>query len=123
VIEASKDGSQYFEDGYQSTRELLHAVPALDAIMVATDLQGLGAIRAIKKAGLTTPENIRVISLTGHPIGATLETAMTSMQVPSREMGECTTKLMIERIENGDHTSVRHQQIVFDTMLISRETT
>ncbi|MFD1485064.1 LacI family DNA-binding transcriptional regulator [Lacticaseibacillus baoqingensis] len=123
VVAASKDGSQYFEDGYQATKELLKMVPSLDAIMVATDLQALGVIRAVKKAGLSVPEDVRIISLTGHPVGATLETAMTSMQVPSREMGECATKLMIERIESEDHSAIRHQQIVFQTMLMTRETT
>ena len=40
-----------------------------------------------------------VISLTGHAIGGMLETAMTSMELPGREMGQWAADMILEDIE------------------------
>ncbi|MFD1319394.1 LacI family DNA-binding transcriptional regulator [Loigolactobacillus zhaoyuanensis] len=123
VVDAQFDSRKYFEDGYLSTKHLLEQLPDLDGLMVATDMQGLGAIRAIKNSGRQIPQDICLISLTGNSIGATLETALTSMEVPSIDIGKYTTKLVIEQIENAQQEEPRLQHIVFQSTLVERETT
>lgn len=123
VIETSLECSHYFEDGYQAAKTFLEEIPGLDGIMVATDMQGLGAIRAIKEFGRKIPEDIKVISLTGHSIGAYLETALTSMEVPAVDMGIHTTKMIIDLIETIEEKKIRLQHVVFQSMLVERETT
>ena len=91
--------------------------------MAATDMQGLGAIRAIKESGRKIPEDIKVISLTGHSIGAYLETALTSMEVPAVDMGIHTTKMIIDLIETIEEKKIRLQHVVFQSTLVERETT
>ena len=65
-----------FEYGYECTQQLLDETSELDAIIASVDVQGLGAIRAITERKLSVPDNIRVISLTGHNVGAMLETSI-----------------------------------------------
>lgn len=77
-----------FEYGYQCTEDLLNQNPDLDAIMAAVDIQGMAAIRALKDRKIRVPEQIRLVSLTGHSIGGLLETTMTSLEIPAHEMGE-----------------------------------
>lgn len=50
-----------------------------------------------------------------------METTMTSMEIPSFEMGKKATKMLIDEIEdsNNDQKSVQH--LVFDTVLVKRE--
>ena len=123
VAESSVPKGNYFKDGYDGTLQLLEQDPDLDAIIVAVDMQGIGVIRALKERQITIPKKIKVISLTGNSIGGLLETAMTSMEMPAREMGQQVTKMIVESIEAEPENmpSIRH--MVFETSLIERETT
>ncbi len=91
--------------------------------MVAVDMQAMGAIRAIKKSGRKIPNDIRLISLTGHSIDSILETALTSMEIPAIEMGHYATEVIINLIESSEETKRRRQHIVFESILRERETT
>ena len=84
--------------------------------------QGIGVFRALKESGKKVPE-IKVISLTGHAIGGMLETAMTSMELPGREMGQWAADMILEDIEAADDEKPSVQHMVFGTKLIERETT
>ena len=112
-----------FEYGYQCAGQLLDENPKLDAIMAAVDVQGLGAVRAIKERGLRVPEDIRLVSLTGHKVGGMLETSMTSLEVPAREMGEKVAKMLIEEIEAPTGQKPSPQHLVFAAKLVEREST
>lgn len=112
-----------FEHGYECANQLLDDVPHLDAIMAAIDIQGLGAIRALTERRVRVPEEIKVISLTGHAVGAMLETSMTSMEMPAREMGMRAAQMVIDAIDtpSGEKPGVQH--LTFAAMLAEREST
>ena len=112
-----------FHDGLDGTKHLLEIDPELDAILAETDLQGLGATRALKELGIPCPKKIKIISLTGFSLGPMLETAMTSIEVPSPEMGRAALRLLIDRIEAKDKKKPSLQHIVFNATLVERETT
>lgn len=109
------------EYGYQCALNLLEQNPDLDAVMAAVDVQGIGAMRALKVQGIKFPDQIRIISLTGHIIGGMLETTMTSMEMPAREMGMRAALMTIHDIESpsGQNTSPHH--LVFTSSLVERE--
>lgn len=109
------------EYGYQCTLELLDKNPDLDAIMAAVDIQGMAAMRALKENGIKVPEQIRVISLTGHVIGEMLETAMTSMEMPACEMGRKAVQMTIDEIEAPSDQKPSSQHLVFSPSLVERE--
>lgn len=110
------------EYGYDCVLELLESNPKLDAIMVAVDVQGIGATRALKEKGYL-PNKIRVISLTGHVIGGMLETAMTSMEIPAYEIGTKAARMTIDDIEAPTGKKSAPQHLVFDSSLVEREST
>ena len=112
-----------FGYGYESANQLLDENPALDAIIAAVDVQGLGAIRAVAERGLKIPEQIKIMSLTGHRVGRMLETTMTSMEMPAFQMGESAAKLAIEAIEADPKHKPARRHINFATMLVEREST
>lgn len=112
-----------FEYGYECTSRLLDSCPDLDAIIAAVDVQGLGAIRALKGQGISIPEQVRLISLTGHTVGGMLETSMTSLEMPAREMGEKATKMILEEIEAPSGQKPSPQHLVFSAVLAEREST
>lgn len=110
-----------FEYGYRCTEALLDQNPALDAIMAAVDVQGIGAMRALKERGKRVPEEIRLISLTGHSIGGLLETPMTALEIPAREMGEKATRMLIDEIEAPADAKPAPQHLTFPAALVERE--
>lgn len=112
-----------FEHGYECANQLLDDVPRLDAIMAAIDIQGLGAIRALTERKIRVPEEVKVISLTGHAVGAMLETSMTSMEMPAHEMGVRAAQMLIDAVDapSGEKPSVQH--LTFATVLAEREST
>ncbi|WP_411678300.1 LacI family DNA-binding transcriptional regulator [Caproicibacter sp.] len=113
----------YYQDGYDGTNRLLDQNPNLDGIMTATDVQGIGVIRALKERGVAFPEQVKIMSLTGHCIGGMLETSMTSIEMPSFEMGQKATQILVDEM-NADPESIQSvQHIVYHASLVERETT
>lgn len=112
-----------FEYGKSAAERLLDEDPELDAIMTAVDVQGMGAMRALRDRGLACPGDVRLMSLTGHSIGALLETPMTSMEVPAVEIGEKAARMSIERIEAPARSGNARQHLVFPPTLVERQTT
>ena len=112
-----------FAYGYDCANQLLDEHPDLDAILAAMDVQGLGAIRAASERGLRIPQQIKIISLTGHEVGAMLQTTMTSMEMPARLMGQKAARMVIEAIEAPDADKQAPQHLSFTMQLEEREST
>lgn len=112
-----------FDYGYLCAEDLLDQNPDLDGIIVAVDIQGMGALRSLKERGIKVPDQIRLISLTGHSIGAFLETTMTSLEIAAIEMGEKAARMIIDEIEAPADQKPSQQHLVFASTLVEREST
>lgn len=110
-----------FEYGYESTLQLMEDNDSLDAIIAAVDIQGLGVIRALTERGIHIPEQIKVMSLTGHAVGRMLETSMTSLEMPAEEMGNKAAKMLIDEIEASHRPTPQH--LTMSYQLVEREST
>ena len=123
IITDSPTGNlQHFRLGYNGVNELLERCPELDGVMVAVDLQGLGAIRAFKEKGIHLPDQMRLISLTGNTIGRLLETPMTAMEMPGSDMGREAVISIVEQIESHNISTLPARVSVFNYTLTERET-
>ena len=110
-----------FEYGYFCTESLLDQHPHLDAIMAAVDIQGIGALRALKDRQMSVPRDIRVISLTGNAIGDMLETSLTALEIPAYEIGRKAARMLIEEIEAPEGAKPPAQHLSFAATLVERE--
>ena len=109
--------------GYDCAVKLIDENMELDAILAATDAQGMGAIRALKDNGLHIPQDIRVLSMTGHRVGDMLETSLTSMELPGFEIGQKAAAMIIDSIETDDNHKPAVQHLTFSATLAEREST
>lgn len=123
LLVSSEQPVNSFEYGYECALQLLNDEPRLDSILAPVDLQGLGVLRALKEQDIKVPEQIKVISMTGHSIGRMLETGMTSMEMPAFEMGEKAAQLSIMEIEHPGEKPPTPQSIRFSYTLVEREST
>lgn len=119
AIVVSEDFDNRFEDGIRCTEQLLDEYYDLDGIMVSVDPIGLGVLRALRKRGMTVPEDLRLISLTGHDIGSMLDTTMSAMEIPAFDIGKKAASLLIEDLLTD--APYKQQDIVYDVTLTERE--
>ncbi len=121
ISAVSAQPNNSFDYGYQCAGELLDRNPRLDGLMAAVDIQGMGALRALKERSLAVPGRVRLISLTGHSIGGLLETGMTALELPAHEMGISAAAMLIEDIEAPASAGARPRHLTFNATLVERE--
>lgn len=112
-----------FEYGYECAKAMLDKDSEIDAILAAVDIQGLGAVRALKERNISVPEQVKVISLTGHEVSRMLETSITSMELPAHEMGTRITRMLLEEIEAPSDKKPSTQHVIFPATFVEREST
>ncbi len=81
------EGSYREEGGYAATRRLLELDDLPTAIFAVNDLAALGALRAMREAGLHSPENISIIGFNDLTIATQMSPQLTTMRLPLHEMG------------------------------------
>lgn len=102
-----------------ATEELLALKKRPDAIFTISDRMAIGAMLAIKKKGLTMPNDIALVSFNNEPIVSLVTPGITSVDIQSFEMGKAAAKLFIETMHNDKDMSEVEE--VLKPKLIIRE--
>lgn len=90
--------------GYKGMKRLLSEPDVPTAVFAAYDNIAYGAIRAIREANLRIPEDISVISIDANTTSEYLFPALTSINMPTQDIGELASVLLRKRLE-GQHTA------------------
>lgn len=85
---------------------------------MASDIQALGAIRALQQSSLRIPEDMAVVGFDNVELAELI--GLTTMKQPIREMGDLAVEKLMEKI-NGAPPSAKLQHR-FQTELIVRDT-
>jgi LacI family transcriptional regulator len=89
--------------GYTAMRTLLRRSPLPRAVFAANDMMAMGAMVAIREAGLRVPDDIAVAGFDDIPVANLLNPPLTTVaQFPER-LGRCAAEMLFERL-NGDVT-------------------
>ena len=89
-----------------------------DAVFVASDIMAIGALRAIRDAGLRVPEDIALAGFDDMPFAERSEPPLTTVRQPIVRMGGTAVEMLIDLIEHPD--SVPHR-IILPTELVVRK--
>lgn len=109
------------ELGYPVVRDLLASGHRFTAIFSFNDIAAIGAIRAIKDAGLRCPEDISVVGFDDIASAAYHTPSLTTIRQPLRRMGEMAAQQLLKRIQNP--TDAFPDTIMFEPELMTREST
>lgn len=110
-------GSDFSEaGGYRAMQRLLRAQP--DAVFAASDAIALGAMRAVRDAGLRIPEDIAFVGFDDLPLAPTAVPPLTTIRQPIRRMGQLAAETLLDILQNGPEPVRR---IILPTQLIIRE--
>ncbi len=102
--------------GFYAMQRILPFRP--DAIFVASDTMALGALRAIRQAGLAVPGDIAMVSFDDLPPATMAEPALTTVRQPIRRLGIKAVEVLLEVMENRTPTP---QQVILNTELVIRQ--
>lgn len=95
------DGPQYSDPAWLI--EQLRKMPALpDALICANDFIAIHLMTALKQMGVAIPGRIMVAGFDGTPQAAVVEPSLTTVQIPSADIGRLAADMLLERIENPD---------------------
>ena len=110
-----RHGDWGVDSGYEAARELLALEERPTAIFAANDMMAMGTIYAIQKAGLDVPGDVAVVGYDDRDFAAWIRPALTTVRMPSYEMGQAAARLLVQQInkeELEDATQITGQLIV-----------
>lgn len=118
--EMDYQGVRYsYQGGYQATRALLDAGRQFTALFAVADVMAIGAIRALRDAGLRVPEDVSVMGFDGLPLGGFLVPQLSTVSQSVQMLAQRSVSILTEAIENGGTT--RKETVPF--VLQQREST
>jgi LacI family transcriptional regulator len=105
------------DSGFEAARSLLKLRSRPTAIFAANDSMAIGALSALREAGVRVPEDIAVAGFDDIPIARHVNPPLTSVHVPIAELGERATEKLIDGLAHGDR-HVRRQDVLGTTLVI-----
>jgi LacI family fructose operon transcriptional repressor len=81
-----------------------------EALVLSNGLFSLGALQAIRHAGLRIPDEIALAGFDDDPWTALVEPGLTVIAQPTYEIGRTAMELLLQRIENPDRP-IRHVEL------------
>jgi LacI family transcriptional regulator len=102
--------------GYSAMQQLLPARP--DAVFAASDIMAIGAMRAVREAGLNVPDDIAFVGFDDLPLATLPSPRLTTIHQPVYQFGIKAVEILLDLIENGVKPARR---VIMDTELIIHE--
>lgn len=115
IVEAAFDAPS----GHAAMVELLGRGVAFDAAFVASDVVALGAIGALRDAGLRVPSDVSIVGFDDIPLAGYFDPPLTTVRLPAFELGQAAGRALLERITDQSIVS----RTLLPTELIVRAST
>src|SRR5690606_17933065 len=96
--------------------------PRADVIMFSSDVFAAGAILEANRSGIAVPTEVGITGFGGFDVGRHLTPKLTTMHIPSREIGEAAGRLLAERIEGKAESSGERIVDVGHTLVLGEST-
>ena len=113
--------TQYDEkSGYETCRQLLGLKEQPTAICAGNDMVAIGAMRAVKEAGLTIPGDISIVGYNDIWVAPLLSPPLTTVSYDLLNMGKVTFGLLLSLMKGNEDMQTK---IILEPKLIVREST
>jgi len=105
------------DSGFEAARRLLMLRSRPTAIFAANDSMAIGALSALREAGVHVPEEVAVVGFDDITIARHLNPPLTSVHVPIAELGERAMAKLTSALRDQDR-HVRRQDLLETTLVI-----
>jgi LacI family transcriptional regulator len=101
--------------GYAAMQRLLSHRP--DAVFIASDTMAFGALRALRDAGFSVPDDVALVGFDDLPTAGLSDPPLTTIRQPIRRIGAQAVETLIDMLTNGAQPPRR---ITLSTELVIR---
>ncbi len=109
-------GDYFAESGYTAVKKALENGAQWSAIFSANDQMAIGAMKAIKEANLSIPDDVSVIGVDGIYVTTLIDPPLTTVELPRFDMGYRAGTLLLEMIQKnsrcGEHIEMEGKMII-----------
>ncbi len=113
-----REGDFKQDSGYRLAREFLEMKRPPTALFVANNLMTVGAMLALKEAGVRIPQELAVVGFDDMDWAPILTPALTAVAQPAYALGTSAATLLMQRLEDPARPV---QEVVLKTHLVVRE--
>jgi LacI family transcriptional regulator len=115
ALEATGDFTE--QSGYRAARELLARRPRPTAIFAANDSMAVGAMSALREAGLRVPDDVAVAGFDDIPIARYMSPPLTTVHVAISELGARAVGRLLEAVR-GKNRHRRRAETLPTTLVV-----
>ena len=109
----------FIEEGQKAMEKLLVEGDVPDAIFATNDPTAIGAMKAIKKAGMKIPDDIALVGFSESKMAEVVDPPLTSVSQPTFEIGRTAAELLLRQINSEGFAAP--QTVTLDGKLNVRE--
>ncbi|NLU80583.1 LacI family transcriptional regulator [Micromonospora sp. HNM0581] len=110
--------------GTRATEELLRRGDPPTAVFAACDEMAMGALTALREAGLRVPQDVSVIGIDDHSLSGVL--GLSTIAQPAAEQGRLAAQMLLDPLcgRAGDANLAKQDpSVILDTRLVVRDST
>ena len=100
------EGDYHPDGGFAGMQRLLSLPDRPTALFIASDLMAIGAIRALRAAGLRVPHDMAIVSFDDLPAAHFADVPLTTVHQPIRDIGLNATDILIDQLERQDFAPI-----------------
>lgn len=105
------------EGGYIAMRQIMATQVRFTALMASNDESAMGAMKALRQAGIRIPQDVAVIGFDDRPENVVQEPALSSVHVPVFELGYRAVEMLLKQILGQSSLAV---PVIVPTRLMAR---
>ena len=119
LIWHSDDDSDTYsmENGYEVMRSKIKKKNDFTAVFAISDTMAIGAMKALREAGIRVPDDVSVVGYDGIDIGTFVVPELTTIRQPFEEMAEKTCEILFDVIRHG----AKHRKVIMKAQLVERQ--
>lgn len=106
------------EGGQEALQGILALPERPDAFFINNNLLTVGALTALRTAGLCYPNDVGLVSFDDHPWASIIDPPLTVVRQPSREMGRVAAQVLFDLMNSNGATDTSH---VLECELVVRQ--
>ncbi len=110
------------QTGYLAAKKLLESGEKFTALVSFNDMSAIGAIRALKEAGLEVPEDVSIIGFDDIYEAKFHNPSLTTIRQPLKEMGSLGVQHLLDKIHNNIDENIS-RTVTVEPELIVRQST
>jgi len=112
-----QEGNYTPASGYKAMQTLLAQKPLPTAVFVASDVVAMGAMQAIKQAGMRIPDDISIVGFDDIPLAAYYDPPLTTIRLPAFGLGWAAGE-RLGRLIQGE--KLYQKEMLLETQLMVR---